>query len=70
MTLNKLIKLKEHFDEVIKNRDVHPDVMLSHRWLSSYIKLEEKKLNDNKPVPVEVEKNLKKVAENWHKAFG
>lgn len=70
MTLNKLIKLKEHFDEVIKNRDVHPDVMLSHRWLSNYIKSEEEKLNNNKPVPEEVEKNLKKVAENWHKAFG
>ena len=69
MTLNKLIKLKEHFDEVIKNRDVHPDVMLSHRWLSNYIKSEEEKLNNNKPVPEEVEKNLKKVAENWHKAF-
>ena len=70
MTLNKLIKLKEHFDEVIKNRDVHPDVMLSHRWLSNYIKSEEEKLNNNKPVPEEVEKNLKQVAERWHKAFG
>ena len=69
MTLNKLIKLKEHFDEVIKNRDVHPDVMLSHRWLSSYIKSEEEKLNNNKPVPEEVEKNLKQVAKNWHNAF-
>ena len=46
MTLNKLIKLKEHFDEVIKNRDIHPDVLLSYKWLCSYIASEEKKLND------------------------
>lgn len=70
MTLNKLIKLKEHFDEVIKNRDVHPDVLLSHRWLSNYIKSEEEKLNNNKPNPEDVEKNLKENAKRWHKTFG
>ena len=70
MTLNKLIKLKEHFDEVIKNRDIHPDVLLSYKWLCSYLDYEEKKLNDNKPVPEQVEKDLKENAERWHKTFG
>ena len=61
--------LKEHFEKEI-NKGVHPDVLLSYKWLCSYIASEEKKLNENKPDPEQVEKNLKQVAERWHKAFG
>ena len=64
-----LQQLKEHFEKEI-NKGVHPDVLLSYKWLCSYIASEEKKLNDNKPVPEQVEKNLKLNAEKWHKTFG
>ena len=69
MTLNKLKKLKEHFDEVIKNKDVHPEILISHRWLSNYIKSEEEKLNNNKQVPEDVEKKLDQIEYyvNWCK---
>ena len=63
-----LQQLKEHFEKEI-NKGVHPDVLLSYKWLCSYIASEEKKLNDNKPVPEQVEENLKQNAERWHKTF-
>ena len=64
-----LQQLKEHFEKEIK-KGVHPDVLLSYKWLCSYMAYEEKKLNDNKPVPEQVEKDLKLNAERWHKTFG
>ena len=64
-----LQQLKEHFEKEI-NKGVHPDVLLSYKQLCSYMDYEEKKLNENKPVPEQVEKNLKLNAEKWHKTFG
>ena len=69
MKLNKLKKLKEDFDQLVKNKDVHPEILISNRWLSNYIKSEEEKVNNNKLVPEDVEKKLYQIEYyvNWCK---
>tara|TARA_R110000850_G_scaffold269415_1_gene401465 strand:- start:1127 stop:1345 length:219 start_codon:yes stop_codon:yes gene_type:complete len=67
--IDKLIKINEQLEQLIRDPNVPQEVRISHRWLSRYIRDFENERAKSRPDEEVVRLKMKDNARKWNETF-